>query len=128
MKINVVKFIVALIIAAVVGVICYSMTVETDNRQWISFGVTTATVGLMLAMAIGIDYNCGKRNMNIKLLAWLNLFAVIVCNIVFNCFLYPILIYVAVSVLLAVLGFLQVYVSASSKKDESSSVQSNMKL
>ena len=115
MKVKVVNLVIAIIIAAVFGVICYYIAPEADNRQWISFGVSTATVGLLLAMAIGIDYSCGNRNTNIKLIAWLNLIGLIICNIVFSCFNYPVLIYAAVTVLLSALGFLFVYSLANPK-------------
>lgn len=109
MKINVVKFIVAIIIAMVIGVICYYIAPEADNRKWISFGVSALTIGLSMVLAIGFDYSCGNRNMNIKLMSWISLIAVIICNIVFSCFNYPILIYAAITVLLSALGILAVH-------------------
>lgn len=116
MKANAVKIVIAAIIAAVIGVICYYLAPEADSRKWISFGVSTLTIGLSLILAIGIDFQHGKRDMNIKLMAWLSLVPVTICNIVFSCFNYPILIYAAVTVLLSVLGLLSVHSLA--KKNE----------
>lgn len=118
MKINPVKFIIAIIIAALVGVICYSFASELDNRQWISLATTTVTLSLSLIMAIGVEYNCGPRNTNISLVAWIMVVAVAICNIVFNCFIYPIFIYVATTLLLSVVVFLSVYSLVSSQKQE----------
>lgn len=109
MKANAVKVFIAVIIAAVIGVICYYLAPEADFRKWISFGVSMLTIGFSLVLAIGIDYQYGKRDMNIKLMAWLGLVPVTVCNIVFSCFNYPILIYASVTVLLSFIGFLLVY-------------------
>ena len=116
MKANVVKIIISIIVAAAIGVICYYLAPETESRKWISFGVTTLTISLSLALAIGIDYQQGKRDMNIKLMAWLSLIPIIICNIVFSCYNYPILIYAAVTILLSALGLLLVH-SLAQKKD-----------
>ncbi len=109
MKINIVKSILALLLAGVAATICYYLAPQTDHRQWISLAVTMATTAIPLSLTMGIEYSYGKRNMNIKLVAWVDAVFVIISNIVFSCFNYPILIYIAINVLLAAICFLAVY-------------------
>lgn len=109
MKMNIVKCILALLFAGVAGTICYYIAPQTDQRQWISLGVTCVTTAIPLLLAMGMEYQNGNRNMNIKLVAWLNTVFVIISNVVFSCFNYPILIYIAINILLAAIGFIVVY-------------------
>ena len=109
MKLNIITTLVAVIIAALIGLLCYYLVPVFDNLQWISFGVATVTIALSLVMAIGIDYKCGNRNTNIKLVAWLTTIAVTTCNIVFCLFCFPVVVYVVVTALISLLGFLGVY-------------------
>lgn len=109
MKVNVVKTVISIILSALLGLTCYYLASDAENRNWISFGVSFATVLSLLIPAIGIDYNCGQRSTNIKLVAWLFAIVVVASNIIFSCFVYPIIIYIVVSSLVAVLGFLLIY-------------------
>lgn len=109
MKVNVVKTVVSIIVSALLGLTCYYLASDAENRNWISFGVSFATVLSLLIPAIGIDYNCGQRSANIKLVSWLLAIVVVVANTIFSCFVYPIIIYVVVCSLIAVLGFLLIY-------------------
>jgi len=109
MKVNVVKTVISIILSALLGLTCYYLASDVENRNWISFGVSFATALSLLIPAIGIDYNCGQRSTNVKLVAWLFAIAVVAANIIFSCFVYPIIIYVVVCSLIAVLGFLLIY-------------------
>lgn len=103
MKANVVKIILAVGLALLLSVICYVLAPDADNRNWISFGVSAATLIISLIMAMGINYNCGKRNVNIKLVAAIGVFVTLITNIAFSCFMYSILIYIAVTGILTLL-------------------------
>lgn len=109
MKVNIIKLVLSICIAALLGVICYYIAPAADYRQWISLGTTFVTFGVPLALATGVDYTCGKRNINIKLVAWLDALFVLLCNFVFSFFCYPIVLYVAINATLAVIGVLVVF-------------------
>lgn len=109
MKVNIIKLVLSICIAALLGVICYYIAPTADYRQWISLATTFVTFGVPLALAMGVDYTCGKRNINIKLVAWLDALFVLLCNFVFSFFCYPIVLYVAINAFLAVIGVLVVF-------------------
>lgn len=108
MKVNIIKLILSLCIAALLGVICYYIAPAVDYRQWISLATTFVTLGVSLALSMGVDYKCGKRNINIKLIAWLDALFVLTSNFVFSFFCYPVVLYVAINAILAVIGVLVV--------------------
>lgn len=109
MKVNTIKLILSICIAALVGVICYYIAPAADYRQWISLGTTFVTLSIPLALAMGVDYTCGKRNINIRLVAWLDALFVLISNFVFSFFCYPVVLYVAINAILAVIGVLVVF-------------------
>ena len=109
MKLNVIKSIIAIALALLIGIITYSIAPEIDNRKWIAFGVTAITTAISLVLAMGINYNCGYRTANIKVVTILGALVVLVGNIAFSCFTYNILIYIAVIGIITLLFFLLTY-------------------
>ena len=109
MKVNLVKSIFAVAFSALIGILCYAIAGEEASRNWISFAVTTVSCTLCLGAAIACDYDCGLRNGNIKVLAWLGTVAVTIANIIFSCCSYNPLTYIAVVALLALLVIAGVY-------------------
>ena len=109
MKANVIKIVVAVVLAMLLGVINYTIASDSDCRNWISFGVTTVTMALLLILAMGIDYNCGYRTTNIKLVATIGTLIVLIGNIVFSCFMYIVPIYLAVMGIISLIFFVLVY-------------------
>lgn len=109
MKANVVKTVIAIVLALLIGVITYTIAKETDYRNWIAFAVTALTTAVSLIFAMGIDYNCGYRTVNIKVVAGLGTFVVLIGNIAFSCFTYNIPIYIAVMGIISVLFFALTY-------------------
>lgn len=109
MKLNVIKSIIAIALALLIGIITYSIAPEIDNRKWIAFGITAITTAISLVLAMGINYNCGYRTANIKVVTILGALVVLVGNIAFSCFTYNILIYIAVIGIITLLFFLLTY-------------------
>jgi hypothetical protein len=109
MKANVVKTIIAIVLALLIGVITFTIAPETDYRNWIAFAVTALTTAISLVFAMGIEYNCGYRTVNIKVVAGLGTLVVLIVNIAFSCFTYNIPIYIAVVGIIAVLFFALTY-------------------
>lgn len=105
-KIKPVRFIMAIAIALLFGVICYYIAPQEDYRQWISFATTTVTMAMTLISAIGINYQIGSRKTNVLTVAWLFSILVLIINISFSFFHYPILLYVAITLLIALIGVL----------------------
>lgn len=120
MKANVVKTVIAIVLALLIGVITYTIAKETDYRNWIAFAVTALTTAVSLIFAMGIDYNCGYRTVNIKVVAGLGTFVVLIGNIAFSCFTYNIPIYIAVMGIIAVLFFALTYslIPKASKQED----------
>ena len=109
MKANVIKIVIAIALAMLLGVINYTIASDNDYRNWISFGVTTVTMTLLLILTMGIDYNCGYRTTNIKLVATIGTLIVLIGNIVFSCFMYIVPIYLAVMGIISLIFFVLVY-------------------
>lgn len=109
MKVNIVKMIIAICLAMLLSLICYVLAPEVDNRKWISFGVSSLSLMVLLIQSMGIDYNCGNRNVNIKLVASIGVILTLISNIVFSCFTYSILIYIAIIGILTLLFVASIY-------------------
>ena len=104
MKINIIKAIVAFIISLLLGMLCYVIAKETDSRNIISLIVASITIFVCMSSAFAIEYNCGHRNVNIKVSAWIFSVLVTISNFIFACFLYNIIVYIAVTLLLTLMG------------------------
>ena len=125
MKLNVIKSIIAIALALLIGIITYSIAPEIDHRKWIAFGVTAITTAISLVLAMGINYNCGYRTANIKVVTILGALVVLVGNIAFSCFTYNILIYIAVIGIITLLFSLLIY-NLIPKSDETKSEQNRI--
>lgn len=109
MKINIIKTLIVVGLSLLLGLICYEIAKETDNRNIISAVTTFITVFMCLGAAFACDYNRGNRNANIKVTAWIFSVIVLVTNIIFACFSYNIIVYVAVVGLLSLINVAIVY-------------------
>lgn len=117
-KINPLRLIIAIVIALLFGVICYYISTEDDYRNWISLATTAVTMAMTLVPALGIDYQIGSRKTNVLTVAWLFSVLVLVANIAFSAFHYPILIYIAVTLLVALIGLLFCVTLSNSKQEK----------
>ena len=66
MKFNIIKTIIAFSISLLLGLLCYVIAKDVDHRNIISLSIATLTISACFASAFAIDYNCGNRNINIK--------------------------------------------------------------
>lgn len=115
MKINTVKLILSLAIALLVGFLCEIIAPQSDGRNWISFGVAAVTVFSALLPAMALSYDNAKRGVSIKVFAWLMTLALVIANVVFSFKEYRIDVYLAVCLLLSVVGWAVVYGLFSAK-------------
>lgn len=109
MKINVVKFIIAILLAFLLSIICYVLAPTENYRNWISLAISAFTMLLLLIPALGLDYSYGYRTANIRLLATLGAIVVYIANIAFSCFMYSILMYVAILGIISLLFVALIY-------------------
>ncbi len=118
MKINTIQFIFAIAIALLLGFICEIIAPGTDNRNWISFGIAFASIASGLVPAVGLSYQNAKRGVSIKVFSWILSVALIATNIIFACFEYKIDIYIAITLLIAIIGWVVIYGLFSAKSKE----------
>ena len=110
MKGNVIKIIIAIALAVLIGLITYTIASDIDYRNWITLVVTIVTTALSLIFAMGIDSNYGYRTANIKVVSAIGTFVVLIGNIVFSCFdTYNIPIYIAIMGIISLLLFTLTY-------------------
>lgn len=119
MKINTVKFLFAIALGLLVGFICEIIATEIDGRNLISLAVASISVMSGFIPAFGLNYSNAKRGVSIKVLSWILSVVLIASNIIFSCFEYKVDIYVAINLLIAVLGWIAIYglYSASTKEE-----------
>ena len=104
MKFNIFKTIIAFSISLLLGLLCYVIAKDVDYRNVISLSVATLTIFACFTSAFAIDYNCGNRNVNIKVTAWILSIIVVITNFIFACFTYNIVVYIAFISLLALMN------------------------
>ena len=109
MKINIVKSVIAFGIGVLIGLLCYVIAEDIESRNLISLFVSAITCSICLCAAFGCDYNCGPRNVNIKVTAWLGAIVVIISNFIFSCFEYNILVFIAVTLLITLMVVASIY-------------------
>lgn len=109
MKVNVVKLVISVFIALLMGLICYEIAQVDGHRNWISFGVTTISLAVFLILAMGINYNSGNRTVNIKLASWVGFVITLIANVIFSCCNYNVVVYIATVGLLTLLLFTMSY-------------------
>lgn len=102
MKISIVKSTIGFVISVLIGLLCFSIAQEMPYN-WVSLVVATITNSICLVAAIGCNYNCGARNVNIKVVAWIGTLVVIVSNLIFSCVEYNILVYITIILLITVI-------------------------
>lgn len=108
MKINWIKCVLALLVSALFGLLCFEIAKDVDFRNWISLTVSGITTFICLASAIGLEMS-DKRIVNIKVNAWVFTVLVALVNIIFCCFVYNIIFYIVVVGLLVLLNVGIVY-------------------
>ena len=116
MKINFIKALIAFIISLLLGLLCYVIANEADSRNVISLITTSITIFVCMSSAFAIEYNCGHRDVNIKVSAWIFSVLVTITNFIFACFTYNIIVYVAVALLLSFIGVAIVALLYTQKK------------
>ena len=108
MKLNWIMCVLALLVSALFGLLCFEIAKDVDSRNWISLTVSGITTFICLASAIGLEMS-DKRIVNIKVNAWVFTVLVALVNIIFCCFVYNIIFYIVVVGLLVLLNVGIVY-------------------
>lgn len=117
MKIDGVKFILALAIAVLLGFVCEIIAPETESRNWISLAIGFVSIASVIIPAMGLKYANTNRGVNIKVFSWIMALAITAANIIFSCFEYKVDIYIVVVLLLAVVGWGIIYSIYKAKSD-----------
>lgn len=118
MKINTVKFLFAIALALILGFVCEIIAPEVESRNWISFAVAAVSICAGFIPAFGLTYTNAKRGVSIKILSWILSIVLIASNIIFSCFEYKVDVYIAITLLIAVLGWIAIYGMFSAKSNE----------
>lgn len=109
MKIYWFKCVLALLVSALLGLLCFKITKDVDSHKWISMVVSWISIFICLVSATGFDIP-EKRIVNIKVAAWLFTALVVLTNLIFSCFVYEIVIYIVIVGLLVLLDVWIIYV------------------
>lgn len=109
MKIDKIKTLFAIAIALLFGFICEIIAPTTGGRNWISLAISSLTCLAGLLPALGLSFTNERRGVSIKLVAWILTLALLAANIVFSGFEYRIDIYIALTLLLALSGWVVIY-------------------
>lgn len=115
MKIDGIKFILALAIAVLLGFVCEIIAPETDSRNWISLTIGFVSIASVIIPAMGLTYANVNRGVNIQVFSWIMVVAIAAANIIFSCFEYKIDIYAVIVLLLTVIGWGIIYGLYSAK-------------
>ncbi len=109
MKIEGVKFVLALAIAILLGFVCEIIAPEAESRNWISLAIGFVSIASVIVPAMGLKYSNVSRGANIKVFSWIMVVAVSAANIIFSGFEYKIDIYIVVVLLLVVIAWGIIY-------------------
>lgn len=109
MKIDGIKFILAIAIAVLLGFVCEIIAPETESRNWISLAIGLVSIASIIIPAMGLKYANANRGVNIKVFSWIMVVAIAAANIIFSCFEYKVDIYIVVVLLLAVIAWGIIY-------------------
>lgn len=115
MKIDGIKFILAIAIAFLLGFICEIIAPESESRNWISLAVGFVSIASVMIPAMGVKYANVNRGVNLKVFSWVMVVVIAVANLIFSCFEYKIDIYIAIVLLLAVVAWGIIYGMFSAK-------------
>lgn len=118
MKIDGIKFVLALAIAALLGFVCEIIAPETAGRNWISLAVGFVSIASVIIPAMGVKYANVNRGVNLKVFSWIMVVVITAANLIFSCFEYKIDIYIAVVLLLAVIAWGIIYGMFSARSAE----------
>ena len=118
MKIDGIKFILALAIAILLGFVCEIIAPEIGGRNWTSFAVGFLSIACMIVPAMGLKYENAGRGVSIKVFAWIMVVVVTIVNVAFACFEYKEDIYIVITLLVAVIGWGIIYGLFSAKTAE----------
>ena len=105
MKVDGIKFVIALALSLLLGFVCEVIAPEIGNRNWISLAIGFISIASMVIPAMGLKYNNAERGVSIKVCSWIMAIVVIATNIIFSCFEYKIDIYIVITLLLVVIGW-----------------------
>lgn len=105
MKFDIVKTLIALAIALLLGFVCEIIAPEAEGRNWISLGVGAVSIFSVLLPAMGLRYENAPRGASIKMFAWMMTVALVITNVVFSCFEYKVENYLVVVLLLVVISW-----------------------
>ena len=115
MKIDGIKFILALAIALLLGFVCEIIAPEIESRNWISLAIGFISIASVIIPAMGLKYANVNRGLNIKVFSWIMVLAIAATNIIFSCFEYKVDIYIVVVLLLVVIAWGIIYGMFSAK-------------
>ena len=118
MKVDGIKFVIALALSLLLGFVCEVIAPEIGNRNWISLAIGFISIAGMVIPAMGLKYDNAKRGVSIKVFSWIMAIVVIATNIIFSCFEYKVDIYIVVALLLAVIGWGIIYGLFSARSAE----------
>ena len=109
MKINGVKFFLAIALALLIGFVCEIIASEEGGRNWIALCVAFVSIASGLVPAFGLTFENARRGVSIKITAWLLSIALCICNVIFACIEFQTDVYIVVALLLAVIGWIIIY-------------------
>ena len=119
MKIDTVKFLFAAVISILLGFVCEIVAPETECRNWISFAVASVSICAGLVPALGLSYADVRRGVSIKIFSWILTLALLAVNVIFALREYRVDIYVVITLLLTVAGWVVIYALCGAKpKDD----------
>lgn len=109
MKLDIVKFILALAIALLLGFVCEIIAPEANGRNWISLAIGFISIASVIIPAMGVKYTNSNRGVNIITTSWIWVVVLTISNIVFSCFEYRIETYIVIIALLAIIAWGIIY-------------------
>ena len=104
MKISFIKTIIVACIGVLFGLLCFVIADKDNYHNWVSFAMTAISTFVCLGSAMACNYNCGHRDVNIKVVAWLFSIIVILLNFIFSSFTNNSIVYIAIILLITVIN------------------------
>ena len=109
MSIDKIKFVFSIVLSLLLGLVCEIIAPTSGARNWISFIVASFSLMALIIPALGLNYDNAKRSISIKIVACIFSLVILFVSICFACTEYKIDIYIAISLLVAVLGWVIIY-------------------
>lgn len=104
MKINIERTIIAACIGALIGLLCFVIAEEKTSYKWIFFAGTAISTFICLGLATACNYNCGYRDVNMKVTAWIFSILVILLNFIFSSFSHNVILYIVTISLITIIN------------------------